>query len=77
MARLSIFYLSNYRVTLRNSKDSDDYKLPYVKDKSTFKSDVYRCFNDVPLDLKKEVNDNKFLSGAKCFFINKALVRLS
>ena len=67
------FHKSNYRVTLRNS---DDYKLPYVKNKSTFKSDVYRCFNDLPLDLRKEINNNKFVSGAKSFFINKALGRL-
>ena len=42
----------------------------------TFKYDVYRCFNDLPLDLRKEIN-NKFISGAKSFFINKALARLS
>ena len=68
------FHKSNHRVTLRNS---DDYKLPYVKDKNTFKYDVYRCFNDLPLDLRKEINNNKFISGAKSFFINKALARLS
>ena len=68
------FHKSNYRVTLRNS---DDYKLPYVKDKNTFKYDVYRCFNDLPLDLRKEINNSKFISGAKSFFINKALARLS
>ena len=68
------FHKSNYRVTLRNS---DDYKLPYVRDKNTFKSDVYRCFNDLPLDLRKEINNSKFISGAKSFFINKALARLS
>ena len=38
------FHKSNYRVTLRNS---NDYKLHYVKDKNTFKSDAYRCFNDL------------------------------
>ena len=70
----SKFQKSNYRVTLRNS---DDYKLSYVKDKNTFKSDVYRCFNDLPLDLRKEINNSKFLSGAKSFFINKAFARLS
>ena len=68
------FHKSNYRVTLRNS---DDYKLPYVKDKNTFKSDVYRCFNDVPLELRKEINNNKFIYGATSFFINKAPARLS
>ena len=66
------FHKSNYRVTLRNS---DDYKLPYVKDKNTFKYDVCRYFNDLPLDLKKEINNNKFISGAKSFFINEALVQ--
>ena len=66
----SKFHKSNYRVTLRNS---DDYKLPYVKDKSTFKYDVHRCFNDFPLDLRKEINNNKFISDAKSFFINKTL----
>ena len=64
------FHKSNYRVTLRNS---DDYKLPYVKDKNTFKSDAYRFFNDLPLDLRKEINNNKFISGTKSFFIKKAL----
>ena len=44
------FHKSNYRVTLRNS---DDQKLPYIKDKITFKSDAYRCFNDLPLHLRK------------------------
>ena len=68
------FHKSNYRVTLRNS---DDYKLPYVKGKNTFKSDVYRCFNDLPLDLRKEINNNKFISGVKSFYINKVLARLS
>ena len=34
------FHKSNYRVRIRNS----DYKLPYVKDKNTFKHDVYCCF---------------------------------
>ena len=66
------FHKSNYRVTLRNS---DDYKLPYVKDKNTFKYDIYRCFNDLPLYLRKEINNNKFISGAKSFVINKALAR--
>ena len=33
------FHKSNYRVTLRNS---EDYKLPYVKEKNTFKSYTYR-----------------------------------
>ena len=33
-------------------------------------------FNDLPLDLRKEIN-SKFVSGAKSFFINKALARLS
>ena len=65
---------SNYRVTLKNS---NDYKLPYVKDENTFKYDVYRCFNDLPLDPRKEINNNKFISGAKSFLINKALARLS
>ena len=55
-------------VTFRNS---DDYKLPYVK------SDAYRCFNGLPVDLRKEINNNKFISGAKEFFINKTLARLS
>ena len=68
------FHKSNYRVRLRNS---DNYKSPYVKDKNTFKYDTYRCFNDLPLDLRKEINNNKFISGAKIFFINKALARLS
>ena len=68
------FHKSNYRVTLRNS---DDYKLSNVKNKNTFKFDVYRCFNDLPLDLRKEINNSKFISGAKSFFINKALARLS
>ena len=67
------FHKSNYRVTLRNS---DDYKLTYVKGKNLFKSDVYRCFNDLPLDLRKEINNNKFISGVKSFFINKVLARL-
>ena len=40
------FHESNCRVTLQNS---DDHKLPYVKDKNTFKSDAYRPFNDLPL----------------------------
>ena len=44
------FHKSNYRVTLRNS---DDQKLPYITDKITFKSDAYRCFNDLPLHLRK------------------------
>ena len=66
--------VTNYRVTLRNN---DDYKLLYVKDKNTFKYDVYRCVNDLPLDLGKEINNNKFISGAKSVFINKALARLS
>ena len=44
------FYKSNYKVALRYS---DDYKLPYVKDKRTFKYDVYRCFDDLPVDLRK------------------------
>ena len=69
-----IFYKSNYRVTLKNS---DDYKLPYVKDRYTFKSDAYRCFNNLPLDMRKEINNNKFISDAKSFFINKALARHS
>ena len=34
----------------------------------TFKSDVYRCFNDLPLDLRKEINNSRFISGAKSFF---------
>ena len=68
------FHISNYRVTLKNN---DDYKLLYVKDKNTFKYDVYRCVNDLPLDLGKEINNNKFISGAKSVFINKALARLS
>ena len=68
------FHKSNYRVTFRNS---NDYKLLYVKDKSTFKYDVYRCFNDLALDLRKEINNNKFLCGAKSFFINEVLARLS
>ena len=67
------FHKPNYRVTLRNS---DDYKLPYVKDKNTSKSDAYRYFNDLPLDLRKEINNNKFIYAAKRFFINKALARL-
>ena len=52
-------------------------RLHYVKDKNTFKYDVYRCFNVLPLDLRKELNDNEFISGAKSFFINKALAKLS
>ena len=60
------FHKSNYRVTLRNS---DDYKLPYVKDKNTFKSDVYKCFND----LRKEINNSKFISGAKSFLLIRHL----
>ena len=68
------FHKSNYRVTLTNS---DDYELPYVKDKNTFKSDVYRCFNGLTLDLRKEINNNKFISGSKSFSIKKALATLS
>ena len=48
---------------------------PELKTK-TFKSDVYRYFNDLPLDPRKEVN-NKLISGSKSCFINKALARLS
>ena len=59
------FHKLNYGATLRNS---DGYKLPYIKDKNTFKSDVYRCFNDLPLDLRKEINDKKFISVSKSFF---------
>ena len=44
---------------------------------NTFKSDAYRCFNDLPLDMRKEINNNEFISGAKSFFINKVLPRLS
>ena len=62
------------RFTLRNC---DDYKLPCVKDKNTFKFDSYQCFNDLPLDLRKGINNNTFISGAKTFLINKALARLS
>ena len=60
-----------------HESNSDDYKLPYVKDKNTFKSDVYRCFNDLPPYLRKEINNKIFISGGKSFFINKTLARLS
>ena len=54
------------------------YRLDYPTLKiKTFKYDVYRCFNDLPLDLRKEISNNKFISGAKSFFINKAFARLS
>ena len=43
---------------------------PTLKTK-TFKSDAYRCFNDLPLDPRKEIN-HKLISGAKSCFINKA-----
>ena len=56
------FHKSNYRVTILNHKN-------------TFKSDAYRCSNDLPLDLRQEINNKK--SGGKSFFINKALARLS
>ena len=52
------------QITLRNS---DDYKLSCVKDKNTFKSDTYRCFNNLPLDLRKEINNNKFIFGENFF----------
>ena len=55
------FHKSNYRVTLTNS---DDYKLPYAKEINTLKTGAYRCLIDLPLDLRKEMNDNKFISGA-------------
>ena len=77
MARLFLplkFNKSNHRDALRNS---DDYKLPFIKDKNTFKSDAYRCFNDLSLDLRKEINNSKIISDAKSFFINKALANLS
>ena len=68
------FNKSNHRDALRNS---DDYELPFIKDKNTFKSDAYRCFNDLSLDLRKEINNSKIISDAKSFFINKALANLS
>ena len=34
-------------------------------------------FNDLPLDPREEVNNNKFISGAQNFFIIKSLARLS
>ena len=37
---------------------------------------ILQMFYDLPLDLRKEIND-KFISGAKFCFINKALGRLS
>ena len=47
------FDKSNCRVTPRNS---DDYRLPCITDKNTFKSDAYIYYNYLPLDLMKEIN---------------------
>ena len=47
------FDKSNCRVTSRNS---DDYRLPCIIDKNTFKSDAYIYFNYLPLDLMKKIN---------------------
>ena len=68
------FHKSNYNVKLRNN---DDYKLPFCKDNNTFKSDAFKVFNNLSINLRKEIDKNKFISGAKAFFTNKALARLS
>ena len=47
------FKKSNCRVTPRNS---DDYRLPCIIDKNTFKSDAYIYFNYLPLDLIKAIS---------------------
>ena len=50
---------------------------PKLKIKTHLNMMFTAVFNDLPLDPREEVNNNKFISGAQNFFIIKALARLS